>query len=80
MCPKLVQDAFLGQALKEWMPVEPKGPISEGYVTVGEPKIYRIPKEQLIGTTTVTVNVRNTFFYCIYLVAEKRQYCSSNFE
>lgn len=57
MCPSLVQDAFLGQTLKEWQPVEPKGPISDGYVTFGEPLIYRIPKEQLVGTNQVSITV-----------------------
>jgi hypothetical protein len=58
MCPSLVQDAFLGQTLKEWQPVESKGPISDGYVTFGEPLIYRIPREQLVGTNKVSVTVR----------------------
>jgi len=61
MCPSLVQDAFLGQALKEWQPVESKGPISDGYVTFGEPLIYRIPKEQLVGTDKVSITV--SFFF-----------------
>jgi hypothetical protein len=57
MCPKLVQDALKGENVIEWVPVEPKGPQNEDYVTPGERRLYRVPSVSLLGASRVKITV-----------------------
>lgn len=58
MCPSMVRDALAGLAVIEWVPVEPKGPLHEDYVTPTERRLYRVPSLLLLGSSRVKFTVR----------------------
>jgi hypothetical protein len=57
MCPSIVRDALAGLPVIEWVPVEPKGPLHEDYVTPDKQKLYRAPSSLLLGSTRVKFTV-----------------------
>ncbi|KAF4528727.1 hypothetical protein B566_EDAN008994 [Ephemera danica] len=60
LCPALVQQFLKGDNVIEWVPVEPRGPQNEDYVTPEERRLYRVPIASLLGASRVKFTVRSS--------------------